>query len=62
RREFIDLLSLLKQTLFIATHDLELARHVTSRLIILDQGRVVADGETEALLADRDLLLAYGLA
>lgn len=62
RRELIHLLEQLPQTLLIATHDLNLVQHICPRMIILDEGRLVADGTTEQLLADEGLLAAHGLA
>lgn len=62
RRELIHLLEQLPQTLLIATHDLNLAQRLCPRMILLDGGRVVADGKTEQLLADEGLLAAHGLA
>jgi len=58
------LLSLLKKlpvTKIVATHDLEMMRALCQRIIVLDQGRVVADGAAETVLADTDLLIAHGL-
>lgn len=62
RRELIHLLEQLPQTLLIATHDLNLVQHICPRMVILDEGRLVADGKTEQLLADEGLLAAHGLA
>jgi cobalt/nickel transport system ATP-binding protein len=62
RRELIHLLEQLPQTLLIATHDLNLVQHICPRMLILDEGRLVADGKTEHLLADEGLLVAHGLA
>lgn len=45
----------------IASHDLAFLRRTTSRLLILDESRIAADGPTEALLADEPLLLRHGL-
>jgi cobalt transport protein ATP-binding subunit len=61
RRELIDLLQELPQTMLIATHDLALAEVLTPRTVILNQGRIVADGPTTAILGDEGLLLSYGL-
>ncbi|MCE5208515.1 MAG: energy-coupling factor ABC transporter ATP-binding protein [Chloroflexi bacterium] len=61
RRELIDLLQELPQTILIATHDLGLVEKLTSRTVIMDQGRIVADGSTSVILNDETLLLAHGL-
>lgn len=61
RRELIKLLYELPQTILIATHDLGLAELLTSRTILLDQGRIVADGLTTSILNDGDLLETHGL-
>jgi cobalt/nickel transport system ATP-binding protein len=61
RREFKALLRQIPATKLIATHDLELAVELCSRAIILDDGRVVADGPTRTLLNDEELMLAHGL-
>lgn len=61
RREFKTLLQQLPATKLIATHDLELAVELCTRVIVLDRGVVVADGPTHQLLDDEALMLAHGL-
>jgi cobalt/nickel transport system ATP-binding protein len=61
RRELIGLLAGLSQTLLVSTHDMRLVREVFPRMVIMDEGLVVADGPTESLLADDALLHAHGL-
>ncbi len=61
RRNFIRLLSELPQTMLVATHDLALVREICPRTLILDSGRIVADGSTRKILANRKLLAAHGL-
>lgn len=61
RRELIGLLGGLAQTLVVATHDMRLVAEVLPRTIVIDEGLVVADGPTEALLRDAPLLEAHGL-
>lgn len=61
RRELIALLSELPQTMLIATHDLELARQLTPRTVLMNAGRIIADGSTDQILEDKSLLLEYGL-
>lgn len=45
----------------VASHDLDFLRRTTSRLLILDEARIAADGATAALLDDEPLLLRHGL-
>jgi cobalt/nickel transport system ATP-binding protein len=61
RRELIDLLKDLQATIIVATHDLALVRQLCSRAIVLDGGRVVADGPTERILQDATLMAEHGL-
>jgi len=61
RREFKALLRGLPGAKLIATHDLELVVDLCSRVLILDQGRLVAEGPTLSLLSNEELMLAHGL-
>lgn len=61
RREFKALLRQIPATKLIATHDLELVAELCPRVIVLDQGRVVADGPTLELLSNEPLMVAHGL-
>ncbi len=61
RREFKRLLQTLPGAKIIATHDLELVVDLCSRVLILDSGRLVAEGPTVSLLSDEPLMLAHGL-
>jgi cobalt/nickel transport system ATP-binding protein len=58
----VALLKGLPVTKIIATHDLDLVRALCQRVVVLDNGAVVADGTTDAILNDISLLRAHGLA
>jgi len=58
----IELLEQLQMTKIIATHDLELVRVLCQRTVVMDEGKVVADGDTGAILGDVRLLKSHGLA
>mgnify|MGYP000863690961 FL=1 len=62
RRELIELLRSLPQTQIIATHDLLMAGELANRVILLNHGRVVADGKPDILLTNEQLLLENDLA
>lgn len=61
RRELMGLLTRLPVGQLIATHDLEFVVEICPRAIVLDGGRIVADGPTLELLDDEALMLAHGL-
>lgn len=61
RRRFIELIRGLPATRLIATHDLEMALELCERAILLDAGRVVADGPTPEIFGDAALMLRHGL-
>ena len=61
RRELVDLLASLPQTQLVITHDLPFALELCERAVIVDGGRVVADGRTIDLLGDDHLLRAHRL-
>lgn len=61
RRDLINLLHELPLTMLVSTHDMRLVRELFPRMIILDEGLVVADGATAKLLADPPLLEKHGL-
>jgi len=58
----IDLLQKLPATRVIATHDLELVEALCRRVIILDGGRIAADGAAAQILSDKSLLAGHGLS
>jgi cobalt/nickel transport system ATP-binding protein len=61
RREFIRLINGLAGTRIIASHDLELILETCERTLVLDHGRLMADGSARQLLADAALMEAHGL-
>lgn len=61
RNEFIELLCGLHQTRIIASHNLEMIAQATQRAVVLNKGRVVADGPAKDIIADTALLDTNGL-
>ena len=61
RRELIRTVLGLSTTLLLATHDLEMVLDTCPRTIVLDGGRIAADGPTRELLANAELMETHGL-
>ncbi|MDR1105007.1 MAG: energy-coupling factor ABC transporter ATP-binding protein [Treponema sp.] len=61
RRRLLAVLSGLSQTMIIATHDADLARTLCRRCILLQAGRIRADGPVDQVLADGARLEEWGL-
>lgn len=61
RRELAEILTSLDITLIMVTHDLPYAYELCQRSLILADGRIVKDGKTGEILADRELLARYRL-
>jgi cobalt/nickel transport system ATP-binding protein len=61
KRQLKDLLRGIDAAKIIATHDLELVVELCPRVILLDEGSIIADGPTESILGDETLMLAHGL-
>ena len=48
-------------SVFICTHDIELASETADRVMLLNQGKILADGATKEILSNRSLLEQAGL-
>lgn len=60
RRRLIELLCGMDHAMLIASHDLELVLELCPRVILFDEGRIVADGPSRAVLGDRTLMERHG--
>ena len=62
RRNLMNLLkNFSEQTLLISTHDMRLAADLCTRIIVLDEGEIVAIGKTKDILYNRELMEQHGL-
>lgn len=61
RRTLIRLLRELPITMLISTHDMAMVKELFPRTIVMDDGQIVADGQTRDILEDEKLLTAHGL-
>jgi cobalt/nickel transport system ATP-binding protein len=61
RRTLINLLRELPITMLVSTHDMKLVEELFPRVIVMDEGLIVADGRTKEILADEKLLNEHGL-
>ena len=60
RRRLIRLLQASEQTLLIASHDLELVLEVCNRVVLIDGGRIIVDGDSREVMGDDKLMEAHG--
>lgn len=58
RRRVIQIIQKLKQTILIASHDLDMILETCSRVILLSEGQIAADGTKKEILFDKELLEA----
>lgn len=56
RKRFIELLKCFNHTKLITTHDLDMVIDLCDRTIIMQNGIIVADGNTKELLSNKELL------
>ncbi len=61
RRELTATLAGVPSTILVATHDLPYALELCPRSVVLNEGRIVADGPTLDILSDQALMRANGL-
>ncbi|MEU4498590.1 ABC transporter ATP-binding protein [Streptomyces sp. NPDC023998] len=61
RRELADILRSLDVTVLMVTHDLPYALELCPRSVILSEGVIAADGATQKLLGDEELMRAHRL-
>lgn len=60
RRRLISLLQQSRETLMIASHDLELILEVCDRVVVMDRGAIVADGDPHSIMGNAALMEAHG--
>lgn len=61
RRWLINYLKEYEKTTIVATHDLDLAWEIGEKIVIMDKGEIVAEGEREEILGNKNLLKKHGL-
>ena len=61
RRRVIELLNSFKHTKIITSHDLDLVLETCKRVIVVENGKISADGASTEILTDRNLLDSCGL-
>ncbi|MBE9079705.1 ABC transporter ATP-binding protein [Romeria aff. gracilis LEGE 07310] len=61
RRQLIQFLQKSQETILVSTHDLELVLEVCDRVLLLDDGCVVADGKPAKIMSDVELMQAHRL-
>ena len=62
RRRLMEILHARTEAMLLATHDLPMIRRLCSRVILMDEGQIIADRPADDILADTALLGDHGLA
>ena len=61
RRNLIGILGEIKALKIITSHDLDFILDTCERVLLLDEGRIIADGPAGEILRDKELLEGHGL-
>lgn len=61
RRWLINYLKNFNQTIIAATHDLDFAWEIGSKIMLIDEGQKIAEGQKEEILSNRELLEKHQL-
>jgi len=61
RRRLINFLQSSKETIVLSSHDLELILEVCDRVILLNQGKILADGIPSEIMSNKNLMEVNGL-
>ncbi len=61
RRNLIGILNGMRETKIIASHDLDMILDTCERTVLLAEGKIICQGDTEGILRDGELLEKYGL-
>ena len=61
RKVLINIIKNLDKTKIITTHDLDMAMEICQRVIVLSNGKIVADGSPHDILLNEDIMLNNGL-
>lgn len=61
RKNLIGILNEINSLKLITSHDLDFIMDTCERTVLLDEGRIIADGDTKGILSDGNLLESHGL-
>ncbi len=61
RRNLIKILNEINSLKLITSHDLDFILDTCERCVLLDDGRIIADGRSSKILMDKEILEAHGL-
>lgn len=61
RRRLIQYLQDSEETIMVASHDLEMILEVCDRVLLIDHGHIVADGNPREIMKERTLMESHGL-
>ena len=61
RRQLIEFMKTSHETVLVSSHDLELILEVSQRVVLVDEGKIIADGDPVEILGNVELMEKHGL-
>ena len=61
RRNLVGILNDIKALKIVTSHDLDFILDTCERVVLLDEGSIIADGDAKEILTDKELLESHGL-
>ncbi|MCB0006765.1 MAG: ABC transporter ATP-binding protein, partial [Anaerolineales bacterium] len=61
RRQLIEFIKESPETVLVSSHDLELVLEISHRVILIDAGTIIADGDPATLMGDELMMERHGL-
>ncbi len=61
RRNLIGILNEIETLKIITSHDLDFVMDTCKRAVLMDEGKIIADGDVDRILRDKELLEKHGL-
>lgn len=61
RRKVTELIKNMEETIFISSHNMEFLLETCSRVVLIDNGKIIVEGDIKTIMSDRELMETHGL-